>query len=152
MRRLSVRYPATPSSRFNWNCYLGQHLKVSRKLITPRGLVRTEIDKGIGGFPPGAPPPPSTSQGSPTTRMARVSRKSARSSRTNDCSDPQKGFSLRSCGMSGMFPLVAAEGPARETVHAKIKTPPANFMTGPSTNSFRTTCASHRRSSRRRDG
>jgi uncharacterized protein (TIGR02118 family) len=57
MIRLSVMYPATPGSRFDWNYYLGQHLELSRKLLSSRGLVRTEIDKGIGSLPPGAPPP-----------------------------------------------------------------------------------------------
>jgi uncharacterized protein (TIGR02118 family) len=50
-------YPATSGSHFDWNYYLGQHLELSRRLLKPLGLVRTEIDKGIGGFPPGAPPP-----------------------------------------------------------------------------------------------
>jgi uncharacterized protein (TIGR02118 family) len=57
MIRLSVMYPATPGSRFDWSYYLGPHLELSRRLLNPRGLVRTEIDRGIGGFPPGAPPP-----------------------------------------------------------------------------------------------
>jgi uncharacterized protein (TIGR02118 family) len=50
-------YPATPGSRFDWEYYLGPHLELSRRLLTPRGLVRTEIDRGIGSFPPGAAPP-----------------------------------------------------------------------------------------------
>ncbi len=57
MIRLSVMYPATSGSHFDWNYYLGRHLELSRTLLNPRGLVRTEIDKGIGGFPAGAPPP-----------------------------------------------------------------------------------------------
>ncbi len=57
MIRLSVMYPATPGSRFDWDYYLGQHLALSRRLLAPRGLVRTEIDKGIGSLPPGAPAP-----------------------------------------------------------------------------------------------
>ena len=57
MIRLSIMYPAVPGSRFDWNYYLGPHLELSRRLLNPRGLVKTEIDKGIGGFPPGAPPP-----------------------------------------------------------------------------------------------
>lgn len=56
MIRLTVMYPATPGSRFDWTYYLGPHLELSRRLLTSRGLVRTEIDKGIGSFPPGAPP------------------------------------------------------------------------------------------------
>lgn len=57
MVRLSVMYPATPGSTFNWDYYLGKHLELARRLLIPRGLVRLEIDRGIGGFPPGAPPP-----------------------------------------------------------------------------------------------
>ena len=57
MIRLSVMYPATQGSRFNWDYYLETHLELSRKLLTPRGLVRTEIDRGIGGLPPGTPAP-----------------------------------------------------------------------------------------------
>jgi uncharacterized protein (TIGR02118 family) len=57
MIRLSVMYPATPDSRFDWGYYLGQHLELSRRLLSSRGLVRTEIDRGIGSLPRGAPPP-----------------------------------------------------------------------------------------------
>jgi uncharacterized protein (TIGR02118 family) len=57
MIRLSVMYPATPGSRFNWDYYLGPHLELSRKLLGSRGLVRTEIDRGLAGLPPGAPAP-----------------------------------------------------------------------------------------------
>ena len=57
MIRLSVMYPATPGSRFDWDYYLGHHLELSRRLLSDKGLVRIEIDRGIGGFPPGAPPP-----------------------------------------------------------------------------------------------
>jgi uncharacterized protein (TIGR02118 family) len=56
MIRLSVMYPASPGSRFDWNYYLGQHRELANRLLSTRGLVRTEIDKGIGGFPPGSPP------------------------------------------------------------------------------------------------
>lgn len=57
MIRLSVMYPATPGSRFDWDYYLGPHCELARRLLTPRGLVRIEIDRGIGSLPPGAPPP-----------------------------------------------------------------------------------------------
>jgi uncharacterized protein (TIGR02118 family) len=57
MVRLSVMYPATPGSRFDWDYYLGQHRELSRRLLTLRGLVRTQIDRGVAGIPPGAPPP-----------------------------------------------------------------------------------------------
>jgi uncharacterized protein (TIGR02118 family) len=56
MIRLSVMYPATRGSRFNWDYYLGPHRELSRRLLASRGLVRTEIDRGIGGLPPGTAP------------------------------------------------------------------------------------------------
>ena len=48
MIRLSVMYPATPGSKFDWDYYLGKHLELSRWLLTPRGLVKTEIDRAVG--------------------------------------------------------------------------------------------------------
>jgi uncharacterized protein (TIGR02118 family) len=57
MIRLSVMYPATPGSSFNWDYYLGGHLALAHRLLDPLGLVRIEIDRGIGGFPPGASAP-----------------------------------------------------------------------------------------------
>src|SRR3954471_9219621 len=56
MARLSVMYPATPGSTFNWDYYLGQHLELSRRLLSGRGLVRTEIDRGVAGIPPSPAP------------------------------------------------------------------------------------------------
>jgi uncharacterized protein (TIGR02118 family) len=55
MVRLSVLYPATPGSTFDWDYYLGQHLVIARRLLGVRGLVRIEVDRGIGAFPPGTP-------------------------------------------------------------------------------------------------
>jgi len=56
MIRLSVMYPATPGSRFDWDYYLGPHRELARRLLASRGLVRTEIDRGISGILPGEPP------------------------------------------------------------------------------------------------
>ena len=50
-------YPTGPGSTFNWNYYLAPHLALARKLLSPFGLLRIEIDRGLGGFPPGTPPP-----------------------------------------------------------------------------------------------
>jgi len=55
MVRLSVLYPATPASTFDWDYYLSQHLGLARRLLGARGLVRIEVDRGIGAFPPGTP-------------------------------------------------------------------------------------------------
>jgi uncharacterized protein (TIGR02118 family) len=50
-------YPAPAGSRFDWDYYLGPHLDLARRLLGSRGLVRTEIDRGLAGLPPGASPP-----------------------------------------------------------------------------------------------
>ena len=57
MIRLSVMYPAPAGSQFNWDYYLGPHLELAHRLLDRRGLIRIEIDKGLGSFPPGTPPP-----------------------------------------------------------------------------------------------
>ncbi len=57
MVRLSVMYPATAGSQFNWDYYLGPHRELSRRLLGSRGPVRTDIDRGISGIPPGTPAP-----------------------------------------------------------------------------------------------
>ena len=57
MVRLSVMYPATPGSRFDWDYYLGPHLELAHRLLDPLGLQKIEVDRGLGSFPPGAPPP-----------------------------------------------------------------------------------------------
>lgn len=55
MVRLSVLYPSGSGSTFDWKYYLGPHLVLARQLLGPRGLVRIEVDRGIGAFPPGTP-------------------------------------------------------------------------------------------------
>src|SRR5258707_5903985 len=57
MFRASVMYPAVRGSRFDWDYYLNDHLELAHRLLDPRGLIRIEVDRGIGGLPPGAPAP-----------------------------------------------------------------------------------------------
>ena len=57
MIRMSILYPATAGSRFDWEYYMGPHVELANRLLTPRGMMKLEIDRGIGGFPPGAPAP-----------------------------------------------------------------------------------------------
>jgi uncharacterized protein (TIGR02118 family) len=57
MIRLSVHYPAAPGSRFDWDYYLTAHVELVQRIVAPLGLVKVEIDRGIGSFHPGAPPP-----------------------------------------------------------------------------------------------
>jgi len=56
MIRLSVMYPVSSGSKFDWSYYLGPHVVLARKLLTPLGLLGIEIDRGLGALPPGAPP------------------------------------------------------------------------------------------------
>jgi len=56
MIRASVMYPNTPSTKFDWDYYMNKHIPAARKL-TDVGLVRIEVDKGIGTGQPGAPAP-----------------------------------------------------------------------------------------------
>ena len=55
MVRLSVLYPVTAESSFDWAYYLGTHVVLARRLLGQHGLVRIEVDRGIGAFPPGTP-------------------------------------------------------------------------------------------------
>jgi uncharacterized protein (TIGR02118 family) len=57
MIRLSVMYPQTSSSSFDWNYYTTTHFDLVRKYLGGKGLIRTEVDKGMAGFPPGTPAP-----------------------------------------------------------------------------------------------
>lgn len=50
-------YPASPGSTFNWKYYLNEHFELAHRLLDSRGMIRIEIDKGLGSFPPGAPAP-----------------------------------------------------------------------------------------------
>ena len=56
MIRLSVMYPNQPGTRFDWDYYMKSHIPAVKKL-TPMGLVRVEVEKGIGSMQPGAPAP-----------------------------------------------------------------------------------------------
>jgi uncharacterized protein (TIGR02118 family) len=53
MVRVSVTYPRSPGSTFDWDYYLGPHLALAHRLLDPMGLIRIEVDRGIGAFPPG---------------------------------------------------------------------------------------------------
>ncbi len=56
MIRVSVMYPNS-GGRFNLDYYLNNHKALVHKLLDPHGLVRMEVDKGIGTARPGAPAP-----------------------------------------------------------------------------------------------
>lgn len=55
MIRVSVLYPNT--GEFDMDYYLSKHLALVHKLLDAMGLVRTEVDQGIGTAAPNAPAP-----------------------------------------------------------------------------------------------
>jgi uncharacterized protein (TIGR02118 family) len=56
MIRVSVMYP-NEGNKFDMNYYLNKHVPLAQKLLSPYGLVRIEVDKGIGTAKPGDPAP-----------------------------------------------------------------------------------------------
>ena len=57
MIRMSVMYPATAGSTFDWDYYLFQHVALVRKRLKSNGMLKFEVDRGVGSFPPGTPIP-----------------------------------------------------------------------------------------------
>ena len=55
MIRVSVLYPNT--GEFDMDYYLSKHISLLHKLLDAMGLVRTEVDQGIGTAEPNAPAP-----------------------------------------------------------------------------------------------
>jgi uncharacterized protein (TIGR02118 family) len=56
MIRTSAMYPNTPGTKFDWDYYMNKHIPAARKL-TAVGMVRIEVDKGIGSAQPGVAAP-----------------------------------------------------------------------------------------------
>ena len=56
MIRVSVLYP-NKNGNFDMDYYLNRHIPLVHKLLDAYGLVRVEIDKGIGSAGPDTPPP-----------------------------------------------------------------------------------------------
>jgi uncharacterized protein (TIGR02118 family) len=57
MVSLTVMYPANPGTTFDWDYYLGPHLALAGKLLSPFGRLHTEVNRGVTGLPPGTPAP-----------------------------------------------------------------------------------------------
>lgn len=49
MIRISVLYPK--GGKFDFDYYVNKHMKLAHKLLDPYGLVKSEVDKGIGEVP-----------------------------------------------------------------------------------------------------
>jgi uncharacterized protein (TIGR02118 family) len=56
MIRVLVMYPNEPGKKFDMDYYLNKHITMVNDTIGDLGLVRTEVDKGIGGMQ-GSPSP-----------------------------------------------------------------------------------------------
>jgi uncharacterized protein (TIGR02118 family) len=57
MIRVTVLYPQRDGLRFDHDYYVRKHMPMVGERLKPFGLVRYEIDRGIAGGAPGAPPP-----------------------------------------------------------------------------------------------
>jgi uncharacterized protein (TIGR02118 family) len=57
MIRVSVMYPNGPGRKFDVKYYQEKHMVMVHRILDPFGLVRTEVDKGIGTAQPGAQAP-----------------------------------------------------------------------------------------------
>lgn len=55
MIRVMVLYPN--EGKFDMDYYLNSHMILAQKLFSPFGLVKAEVDKGIGSGAPGKPAP-----------------------------------------------------------------------------------------------
>ena len=57
MIRVTILYPNKPGGKFDHDYYANQHMKMVKEKLEPMGLIKSEVDKGIGGGAPGSPPP-----------------------------------------------------------------------------------------------
>ena len=56
MIRTAILYPNRTDAKFDHDYYVTQHMRMVIEKLTPMGMVKAEVDKGIGGAS-GAPPP-----------------------------------------------------------------------------------------------
>ncbi len=57
MIRVSVMYPSGEGKRFDYDYYAKKHMTLVKQRLGSAGLVRLEVDRGVGGGAPGAPAP-----------------------------------------------------------------------------------------------
>ena len=57
MIRVSIMYPNQPGKKFDWDYYLKKHIGGGVESAKSLGMVRCEVDKGLGSNQPGAPAP-----------------------------------------------------------------------------------------------
>ena len=57
MIRISVMYGNGEGKKFDYDYYAGKHMALVHKRLDGRGLIRSEVDRGLAGGAPGAPAP-----------------------------------------------------------------------------------------------
>ena len=57
MIRVSVLYPNKPDAKFDHDYYASRHMKMVNEKLSPMGMIKCEIDKGICGMTPDSPAP-----------------------------------------------------------------------------------------------
>ena len=57
MFRVSVMYPNGVGRKFDWKYHTDKHMVMVHQMLDPAGLVRAEVDKGLGTAQPGASAP-----------------------------------------------------------------------------------------------
>jgi uncharacterized protein (TIGR02118 family) len=57
MIRVSFLYPNTKESSFNLDYFLKKHIPATEEVLKPAGLVKVEVDRGIGTPEPDEPVP-----------------------------------------------------------------------------------------------
>ncbi len=57
MIKVTVLYPNEEGKSFDFDYYTGSHVPMVVRLLTPMGLVKGEIEKGVSGTDPNEPAP-----------------------------------------------------------------------------------------------
>ena len=57
MIKVTALYPNEPGKRFEIDYFMNKHMPMVHQRLDPMGLVRSEVEKGIGSMEPGAPAP-----------------------------------------------------------------------------------------------
>jgi len=57
MIRVTVLYPNGPGKKFDLDYYANKHMELVRQKYSSFGMLRLEVDKGVGTAEPGAPAP-----------------------------------------------------------------------------------------------
>jgi len=55
--RISFLYPNEPHKKFNQNYFLKNHMPLVHERLSGLGLIKYEVDKGLGGSTVESPPP-----------------------------------------------------------------------------------------------